>query len=85
VTRKGGNPVPSTLRPEVADQVAQSRVAVPEALGDLAERLPLDDRGAERLVAHVWGGGARVGGPGAQKPLVFQGIRGGGLALTPKV
>ena len=36
-------------------------------------------------VAHVWGGGARVGGPGAQKPLVFQGIRGGGLALTPKV
>ena len=55
VTRKGGNPVPSTLRPEVADQVAQSRVAVPEALGDLAERSPLDEIGAERLVAPVQG------------------------------
>lgn len=55
MTRKGGNPAPSTLRPEVADQVAQSRVAVPEALGDLAERLPLDAIGAERLVAPVQG------------------------------
>jgi hypothetical protein len=48
-------PTPS---PEVADHAAQGVVGVAGLLGDLLQRAPLDEIGAERFIAAV----ERVGG-----------------------
>ena len=58
VLRKGGNSALSTLSPEVADQVTHGVVAVTRSLGDVLQGMPLDEKGAEHLIAAV----QRVGG-----------------------
>lgn len=51
VLRKGGNPTLSTPSPEVADQVTHGVVAVARLLGDVDQGTPLDEEGAEHLIA----------------------------------